>query len=88
MLVTIFHNALIVNKVSTERIIGEKDNDRKSQALGMSFKYKLFLKDDSHKEEKHKEKYNLIRQVINYCSSLLNAAKVGTWNFIQEIFRT
>ena len=88
MLVTIVHNALIVNKVSTERIIGEKDNDRKFQALGKSFKYKLFIKEDSHKEEIHKVKYNLIRKVINYCSSLLNAAKKMTWNFIQEIIRT
>ena len=48
LLVTIFHNALIVNKVPTKRIIGEKVNDRKFQGLDMSFKYKLFLKDDSH----------------------------------------
>jgi hypothetical protein len=41
---------------------------------------------DPYEEEINKEKYDLIRQVIFSCSSLLNAAKVRTWDEIVDFF--
>ena len=53
-------------------------------------KYPYVREYDPYEEETNKKKYNLIRQVIFSCSSLLNAAKVrnGTkfWTSILEIF--
>jgi hypothetical protein len=49
-------------------------------------KYPCDREYDPYEEEINKEKYNLIRQVIFSCSSLLNAAKVRVWNEIVDFY--
>jgi hypothetical protein len=49
-------------------------------------KYPYDREYDPYEEEKNKEKYDLIRQVIFSCSSLLNAAKVRTWDEIVDFY--
>jgi len=49
-------------------------------------KYPYDREYDPYEEETNKEKYNLNRQVIFSCSSLLNAAKVRTWDEIVDFY--
>ena len=49
-------------------------------------KYLYVREYDPYEEETNKEKYDLIRQVIYFCSSLLNAAKVRVWDEIVDFY--
>ncbi len=49
-------------------------------------KYPYDREYDPYEEETNKEKYDLIRQVICSCSSLLNAAKVRTRDEIVDFY--
>ena len=52
----------------------------------MLMKYPYDREYDPYEEETNKEKYNLIRQVIFSCSSLLNTAKVRTLDEIVDFY--
>ncbi len=49
-------------------------------------KYPYDREYDPYEEETNKEKYNLIRQVIFSCSSILNEAKVRTEDEIVDFY--